>query len=131
MALGSICTAMLAPFVWHFSASRERLVEWATRVAVVLVLIPNSRFALIALIKWLNRGVRFTSALLVAHLLAFAMALCIPRTRKAVVTSLDDFLGEKMTRRMALATVGGAAALAATEFAFGRTARTVTAALAP
>ncbi len=131
MILGSICTALLALFLWHFSASRDRLVEWATRVGVVLVLVPNSRFALIALIKWSNRGVRFTSALLVAHLVAFAIALCIPRTRKAVVTSLDDFVGEKMTRRMALATVGGAAALAVTELAFSKAPRAAMAVLAP
>src|SRR5258705_6235025 len=37
IVLGSICTAVLAPFLWHFEASRERLAEWATRVAVVLV----------------------------------------------------------------------------------------------
>jgi len=124
IALGTISTAVLVPFLWHFDASRQRLLEWATRIAVVLVVIPDSRFALIALIKWSNRGVRFTSALLVAHLLAFAIALCIPRTRKEVVTSLDGFLGEKITRRMAMAAVGGAAALAATEFAFGKTTRT-------
>ena len=130
IALGSICTAALTPFLWHFKASRERLVEWATRVAVVLVVFPDSRFALIALIKWSNRGVRFTSALLVAHFLAFAIALCVSRARKEVVTSLDGFLGDKMTRRTALATVGGAAALAATEFALGHTARAIKAALA-
>ena len=131
MALGTLCTALLAPFVWHFSAQRERLVEWATRAAVVLVLVPDTRFALVSLIKWSNRGVRFTSALLIAHLLAFAIALCIPRARKAVVTSLDDFVGEKMSRRMALATVGGAAALVVTEFSLGRLTRTARAALAP
>ncbi len=129
MVLGTICTVALTPFLWHFKASRERLAEWATRVAVVLVVFPDSRFALVALIKWSHRGVRFTSALLVAHFLAFAIALCVPRARKEVVTSLDGFLDEKMTRRTALATVGGAAALAATEFALGTTARTVKAAL--
>jgi arylsulfatase A-like enzyme len=125
VVLGTICTAALAPFLWHFNSSRERVVEWATRVAVVLVVFPDSRFALTTLIKWSNRGVRFTSALLVAHFLVFAIALCVPRARKEVVTSLDGFLGEKMTRRIAIATVGGAAALAATEFALGKTARTV------
>jgi hypothetical protein len=87
--------------------------------------------ALIALIKWSNRGVRFTTALLIAHFLVFVIALCIPRTRREVVTSLDGFLGEKMTRRTALATVGGAAALAATEFALGKTARAKKGSLRP
>jgi arylsulfatase A-like enzyme len=131
IALGSFCTAVVAPFLWHFSSSRERVAEWATRVAVVLVVFLDSRLALTTLIKWSNRGVRFTSALLVAHFVVFAIALCIPRARKEVVTSLDGFLGKKMTRRAAIATVGGAAALAATEFALGTRARTVKAALVP
>ena len=45
------------------------------------------------------------------------------------MSSLDLFLGEKMTRRAAIATVGGTAALVATEFAIGKTARIVKAAL--
>jgi arylsulfatase A-like enzyme len=130
MALGSTCAVVLVPFLWHFSALRDRLAEWVTKAAVVLVVFVDSRFALTTLIHWSNRGVRFTSALLVAHFLVFVIASCIPRARKELVTGLDGFLGEKMTRRAALATVGGAAALAATEFALGRTARTVTAAAA-
>src|SRR5713101_5927920 len=101
IALGTLCTAVVAPFLWHFTSSRERVAEWATRVAVVLVVFLDSRLALTTLIKWSNRGVRFTSALLVAHFVVFAIALCIPRARKEVVTSLDGFLGKKMTRRAA------------------------------
>jgi arylsulfatase A-like enzyme len=48
-----------------------------------------------------------------------------------VVTSLDGFLGEKMTRRTALATVIGTAALVATEYVLTKSAPTVTAALVP
>ena len=118
MALGTICTAALTFFLWYFDSSRQRLTEWATKVGVVLVVFLNSRFALTTLIKWSNRGVRFTSALLVAHFVIFVLALLIPRTRREVVSSLD--LGDKMSRRTALATVGGAAALAATEFALGK-----------
>ncbi len=131
IALGTICIAVLAPFLWHFKSSRERLAEWATKISVVLVVFLNSRLALITLINWSNRGVRFTSALLVAQLVVFAIALCIPRARKEVVTSLDGFLGERMTRRTAIATVAGTAALAATEFALGKTAHAVKAVLAP
>ena len=47
------------------------------------------------------------------------------------MTSLDGFLGEKMTRRTAIATVVGTAALVATEFALSKTSPAVKAALAP
>ena len=130
MLLGTSGAVVMAPFLWYFSASRDRIADWVTRVAVVLVVFPDSRFALTTLIRSTNRGVRFTSALLAAHFLIFAIALLIARTRKEVVTSLDGFLSDKMTRRTALVTVGGAAALAATEFAMGKTARAVTATIA-
>ncbi len=76
-------------------------------------------------------GQRFTTALLTAHFLAFAAALFIPRARKEVVTSLDGLLGKKMTRRAAIATVGGAAALVVAEFALAKSASVVKAALSP
>jgi arylsulfatase A-like enzyme len=131
IALGTVCTAMLAPFLWRFSASCERVAEWVVKVAVVLVVFLDSRLALTTFIKWSNRGVRFVTALLIGHFLAFAIALWIPRARKEVVTSLDGFVGEKMSRRTAIATVGGVAALVATEFALGKTAHPVKAALVP
>jgi arylsulfatase A-like enzyme len=131
MVLGTLCTAAVAPFLAYFKSSRERVASWATKVAVVLVVFLDSRLALTTLILWSNRGLRFQTDLLVAHFLLFAIALCIPRARREVVHSLDDFLGEKMTRRTAIATVAGTAALAATEFALGRTAHTVKAALGP
>ena len=123
--LGTVCAAILGPFLWYFEASRERLAEWATRVVVVLVVFLDSRYALTALIKWSNRGVRFTSELLVAHFVVFAVILCIPRARKEVAASLDGFLGRRVTRRTAMATVVGAAALAGAEFALGKTVRTM------
>ena len=74
IALGTLCTAAIAPFLWHFKSSRERIAEWATKVAVVLVVFLDSRFALTSLIKswWPNHGPGFTSALLTAHFLVFA-----------------------------------------------------------
>lgn len=123
IVLGSIGTTVLAPFLWYFKGSRQRLAEWATGIAVVLVLFLDSRFALTTLIKWSNRGVRFTTSLLVAQALVFVIALCVPRARKEVVTSLDVFLGKKMTRGLALATVVGALALAVAEFGAGKTLR--------
>ena len=133
IVLGTILSAAIAPFLWHFKSSRERIADWATKVAVFLVVFLDSRFALTILIKswWSNHGPRFTTALLTAHFLAFVVALCIPRARREVVTSLDGFLGEKMTRRTAIATVAGTAALVATEFALSKASPTIKAALAP
>ena len=133
IALGTLCTAIVAPFLWRFESSRERIAEWSISTAVVVVLFFDSRFALTILISvWgKGHGPRFTTALLTAHFLAFAVALCIPRARKQVVTSLDGFLGEKMTRRTAIATVAGFAALAATEYALAKSAPSVRASVAP
>ncbi len=130
IALGTICTALVAPFLWYFDSSRGRLVELATRVGVVLVVFADSRLALLSLITWSNRGVRFTSALLVAHFLFFVVILCIPRLRREVVASLDGFLGAKMTRGIALATVIVTVALTVTEFALSKSTHTVKAAVA-
>lgn len=130
IALATLSTALLVPFVWYFASWREALVEWLTNAAVVLVIFLDSRLALTSLIEWSNRGVRFTSALLVMHFLFFVFALCIPRLRREVVTSLDAFLGEKMTRVIAWTTVIITIALAATEFAFAQSRHTVKAATA-
>src|SRR5271169_3493413 len=46
VALGSICVAVLAPFLWYFKASRDRLAQRATQVAVFLVVFLDSWFAL-------------------------------------------------------------------------------------
>ena len=133
IAIGTLCTAALAPFLWHFDLSCQRIADWATKVAVVLVLFLDSRFALRILINlWgKNHGPRFTTALLTAHFLAFAAALLIPRARKEVVTSLDGILGEKITRRTAIATVAGTAALVVTEYALAKSALGVKTSLAP
>jgi arylsulfatase A-like enzyme len=131
IAVGTICTAAVAPFLWYFNSSRDRVAEWTTKVAVVLVVFLNSRFALATLMKMTNHGIRFRPILLAAYALAFVVALFIPRSRREVVTSLDGFLGEKVTRRTALATVLGAAALAVTESALGKTVAVVTAAPVP
>jgi arylsulfatase A-like enzyme len=133
IVLGTLCTAAIAPFLWHFKSSRERITEWATKGAVVLVVFLDSRFAFKILIKtWApNRGPRFTTALLAAHFLTFVVVLCLPRARRQVVTSIDGFLGKKMTRRTAIATVVGTVGLVATEFALSKAAPVVKAALAP
>jgi arylsulfatase A-like enzyme len=135
MLLGSVYTAIIGPFLWYFHSSRERLADWSTRVAVVVIVFLDSRLALASLIAWSHHGHShrpiFDAILLKAHVLVFVIALCIPRARKEVVTSLDGFLGNKMTRRTALATVAGTAALATVEFAIGRKSAVVRAALVP
>ncbi len=133
VALGTLCTAAIVPFLWQFKSSRKRISDWATKVAVVLVVFLDSRYALNILIKMYapDRGPRFTTALLTAHFLAFVLVLCIPRARRQVETSIDGFLGEKMTRRTAIATVVGTVGLVATEFALSKTTPVVKAALAP
>ena len=135
VALGSICSAALAPFLWHFQSWRERLADWATKVAVVLVVFLDSRLALVTLIKWSytwssHRAV-LDAILLAGYAVAFAVALFIPRTRREVVTSLDGFLGAKITRRAAIATVAGTVALVATEYALARSAPKLKTALVP
>src|SRR5436309_305628 len=86
MALGTLCTALLVPVIWRFHAGRERLLVWATGIGVVLVVFLDSRFAVTSLIKWSNRGVRFTSALLVAHFIVFILGLSIPRLRRELLS---------------------------------------------
>lgn len=135
VALGTICTALTAPFLWYFQSSRENLVELATTLAVIPVVILVGRFALQILIKWshywFGHHARFDAALVGAYYLAFAVALLIPRTRREVATSFDGFLSKKMTRRAAITTVVGAAAVVTTEFLLSKRLPTVKAALVP
>jgi arylsulfatase A-like enzyme len=125
VALGTVCTAVLALLFAHSKSSREQLIEETTRVMVFLVVFLVSWYALEVLIYWTSdsshRGPRFYFALRVGFFLVFAAVLCIPRARRHVATSLDDLLGPKMTRRTALATVIGTAALVTTEFALSKT----------
>lgn len=128
IAIGTGLTAFVAPFFRYCTGSRERISNWVTNVAVVLVVFLDSKFALTTLIKWSHHGARFRPILLVAHFLAFAGALCIPRARTEVITSLDGFLGESTTRRIAVVTVVAVGVLVATEFLFSRSLATVKAA---
>ena len=122
---GTIFTTIALPFL---RTSATRTLEWTTRIVVVLVLFADSRFALTLLIEGHGHGPRFTLAALVAHFLAFVMALAVPRLRKELFGSLDIFLGEQTTRRTAILTAIVAVALIVAEFAFARSSRTVTAA---
>ena len=100
---------------------------------MLVVAFALARYALEVLITWSytvmsHKGI-IDVALRASLYLVFAAALLVPRLRKRVVSDFDGLLTEKMTRRTALATVAGAAALSATEFALGRTVRTVRAAV--
>ncbi len=135
MALGTLCALVIAPFLWFFKASRDFLVDSVTKVTVVLVVFLLSRYSLEVLIKWSygisNHPALYDKLLLGAQFVVFAVALCVPRARRVVVTGLDGLLTPKMTRRTAVATMAGAAALVATEFALGETIPVARAALSP
>ncbi len=83
IAIGTVCAAVIAPFLWRFEALREILVERATQVAVVLVVFLGSRLALGTLITWsyqtFSHRAIFDTAILAAFYMAFAAALCLPR----------------------------------------------------
>jgi arylsulfatase A-like enzyme len=130
---GSLLTALTAPFLWFLPSSQKRIADWVMKIAVIAVLFFDSRFALkMLLASWgTNYSERFVNALFTAHFLLFVVLLWIPRSRKQVLTSIDGMLGERMTRRTAIATVAGAAGLVVTEFAISKTVPVVRAALAP
>lgn len=128
IALGSLCAAIIAPVLWYFRSSRERLLQVITSVAVVMVVFLDSRFALVSLGEWMGRGPRFFSVLLIAHFLFFVVVLLVPRSRKEVLTSLDPFLGERATRGITLAVAVVLAALIGGEYVSGHSLRTVKAA---
>jgi len=126
VALGTVVAAVIWPFFWHFETSREQLAHWATTVGVVLAVYLDSRFALKILIRQSNLLAGWpVTVVFTLHFLAFVLVLCIPRGRRELASSLDGFLGEKMTRRTVIATGVGTVALAATEFAFGKIGATV------
>src|SRR5512138_2729531 len=52
IVLGTLYTALVAPFLWYFRSKGERIVDWATKLAVVVVLFLVSRYALTTLIVW-------------------------------------------------------------------------------
>lgn len=115
MALGTVCALVIAPFLWFFKASRDFLVDSVTKVTVVLVVFLLSRYSLEVLIKWSygisNHPALYDKLLLGAQFVVFAVALCVPRARRVVVTGLDGLLTPKMTRRTAVATMAGGASL--------------------
>lgn len=128
IVLGTAFTILVGPLLWYFKEFRHRVWQWTTNAFVVLVLFVDTRFALVALIKWSQRGVRFTTALLILHFLAFVVALCLPRARRELLASLEGFVGEKVSRVTVAAMVVIMIALAGTEYAFAHATSTVKAA---
>jgi arylsulfatase A-like enzyme len=124
VVLGTACTVVIAPFLALVRSSRDVFVQWTSRIAAGLAAFLVFRFALTTLINSVHalsiHGLRFRAVLYAAYYLAFAALFLIPRTRKEVVTSLDGFLGRKMSRRAALATVVGTAALVTTEYVLSK-----------
>ena len=121
MAIGTIAAALTALVVWFFKSRRQAVVEWATNLSVIAIVFFNGRLALFALIKSSyqiaeHRGI-IDTALYALYYLAFVVAIFIPRTRRALITSLDGLLKPSSMRRIAIATVGATVALVALEFA--------------
>jgi arylsulfatase A-like enzyme len=120
LAAGTVLSALSLPILWIFRSSHARAAECITSAAVVVVLFADSRFSLTSLIKWSNRGVRFTGALVAAHALFFILAILVPRARRMLVGTLDHLLDQEMTRNIALATLVAATSAGAAQFAFAR-----------
>jgi arylsulfatase A-like enzyme len=121
VALGTVVTAIVSPFLYFGKAQRAALTDAVTRLAAILVVLLMARYSLQALLRWsyvwFHRGAAFDRVIWIAFYLAFAIALCFPRTRKEVATSLDGFLTTKMTRRTAIATLAGTVVVVGTEYA--------------
>ena len=135
LILGTMATTSIAPILWYLKSWRQRLVDWATKAVVLAVVFVLCRHALLLLIKesagsW-SHTLTLVKVCLLAFYLAFAIALCTPRSRKGMLTGFDGMLSEKMTRRTALVTIVGTAGLVATEYALSRRLSTVRAALSP
>ena len=69
---------------------------------------------------WWNHREDLRHVLFACVLLNFRSGAFLSSLGEKLVTSLDGLLGEKITRRAAIATVAGAAALVATEFALAK-----------
>ena len=133
--IGTVATLGIAPILGYFKTQRERILDWGTKLGVIAFVFVIARYALIVLIQWAggtwSRTLTLVKISLIAYYLAFAVALCFPRSRKEITSSLDGMLTPQITRRTAVATVVGTAGLVATEYAFSRRFPTVQAAQSP
>jgi len=133
--LGTIATILITPIIWLLKSSREQVAIWTLNIGVVLVVFLVSRFTLKVLIMWsyslAEHPLFYDKALYAAFFVAFALALIVSRWRRELLTSLDGFLTDRMTRRIVLSTIVAAVALVVIEYAFSKAAPTVKAAIPP
>jgi arylsulfatase A-like enzyme len=120
VVLGALCTVAVAPFLLFRQSSRRRIAKSATNFAVASAAFLCLATALSVLIEWAHVSEKPKIAIFACYLIAFALVLLIPRRRKQLVASLDDFLGEKATRRAVIGTGIAAAALVVAEAAMGK-----------
>ena len=123
VAVGTLCAAAIAPILFYRQSSRRRVVEIANnRAAVAIVAFFDLWIALTSLTRWANLWGTPKVAVFACCFLAFAVALCIPRRREQLVTSLDGFLSARATSRAVLGTgLATADLLVAVEAAMGMT----------
>jgi len=130
---GTIATLVIAPVLWFSRTRRERIADIVTKLAVAAAVFVMIRSSLTSMVGWAS-GFKsspppYLKGLLVAFYAAFVLALYIRQSRKHVLTSLDGFLTERMTRRTAMVTVVGTAGLVLAEYALSKRLPTVKAAL--
>lgn len=126
---GTLLSLAAAPFLRFFAGSRTAVVDLLPRTAAFVAIFLDSRFALSTVITMYNLLAGWpVTVLFTAHFLFFAVAPCFRRTRREMTANLDQFLGEKITRRTALATAASTVALVAAESALGRATSVVRAA---
>jgi hypothetical protein len=119
--LATVATAAVAPFLFFYPASRQRISDKVREVFVGVGAFVDFAIVLRALSKWAGLPRAATLVLFACYCVAFAVILYLPRQRKKVVTGLDDFMGERPTRRTAIATGIASAALVAAELTLGNT----------
>jgi arylsulfatase A-like enzyme len=129
IGLGTVITAIIVAALTIFKNRRAEIAEWAVKVAVVIVILADSKLSLTALIKWSyqiaeHRGI-FDMTLVGAFYLLFVLVLYFPKSRHGLFTSLDPFLTERFTRRALLATIGLTIGLSFVEFAVTRPAHPI------
>jgi arylsulfatase A-like enzyme len=122
VTLGALCAVAVGPFLFYQKSSRRRFADNVTKTAVAVVAFIDLGTALMLLTTWAGLWGTRRIAVLSFYCAAFVVALCVPRRREQLVTSLDGFLGEKATRRTVIATGIASAALIATEAVMGRVA---------
>ena len=102
VVLATLISAVVAPFLCR-AASRRYLGETVTRTAVAFA--AFGVFAIVLKVILHSVHLWMSTAMLVCYGSAFIAALCFRDTREWLMTSLDQFLGERTVRRTAIAIV--------------------------